>query len=90
LCFCAVFFAAVVVVFLAVAAAFAVFGWEAAEADAAAAGAVADCGATGRETHSNTSSAAKVRKTGKGEEKPSMIPLYAELDATGAAGEPTA
>ena len=64
--------------------------WEAGEPDWPASGGAADCGASGEAAINNESRAAKARERGAGEEKPSIIPLYAELDATAAGGEPVA
>jgi hypothetical protein len=60
------------------------------EPDWPASGGAADCGASGEAAISDESRTAKARERGAGEEKPSIIPLYAELDATAAAGEPVA
>jgi hypothetical protein len=69
---------------------FGVARWGVAEPDLPASGVTGDCGTAGGTAKSNERKTAINRESGKAEKEPSIIPLYAELDAGRTNGESVA
>lgn len=64
--------------------------WEVEEPDLPVSGVTGGCGAAGGTAKSNERKTAINRESGKAEKEPSIIPLYAELDAGRTNGESVA